>query len=141
MSFIRRGEDERLHYGSFRSSSLVWAWFYNWCITVVVKPALTAEKWEFEIGRRYFEILQANPQRCHADAAMCLYGQPFGFTREDVRRHRNSAILLQEQLDRQGSKPTWDFPFDEIESAKFQMIWHISMANRIEALLPPEEES
>ena len=47
----------------------------------------------------------------HEVAAMCLHGQPFGFTREDVRRLR-TALYAEHYAD---------------------------LADRIEALLPPED--
>lgn len=57
------------------------------------------------------------PHQRHALAAFCLYGQPFGFTREDVRAVRlavaSGRVPFMEQLE--------------------------SLAARIEALLPPEE--
>lgn len=31
------------------------------------------------------------PQECHTLAALCLYGQPFGFTQEEVTALRESA--------------------------------------------------
>ena len=54
----------------------------------------------------------------HACAALCLYGQPFGFTQEDV------AGLL-------------DFE-DEVGPGTFETIKYL--AARIAALLPPTQE-
>lgn len=74
----------------------------------------------------------------HALAALCLVGQPFGFTRADVVRLRSSARMLRESLALQGSVGTWDFPQDEIASKRRHVEWYESLADRIEALLPPE---
>ena len=60
----------------------------------------------------------------HPLAAFCLHGQPFGFTREDAACHRGYASALRKEGG----------PTSAIES------WHASMADRIEALLPPDEE-
>lgn len=62
------------------------------------------------------------PHQRHAMAAIALYGQPFGFTREDVR-------FLREDAETHRMEPE---------------DWHadvpilLSLAARIEALLPPE---
>ena len=58
----------------------------------------------------------------HAIAATALHGQPFGFTREDV-------ALLREHF-------TWDVTCDVSEGAARS---GTSLADRIEALLPPED--
>ena len=86
-----------------------------------MKPALTAEEWEFEIGKRFFEILQADPEWCHRNAAMYLDDQPFGFTREDVS-------LLQEIAG------------NEMGCTDDDTLWKplFDLTTRIEALLPPK---
>jgi hypothetical protein len=53
----------------------------------------------------------------HRVASICLYGQPFGFTREDVRACRRELNAYVEDRD--------------------EMLR--SLADRIEALLPPEK--
>lgn len=57
----------------------------------------------------------------HKLAALCLYQQPFGFTREDVRM----VTVMAEDCERVGIYP---------DSTAF---WR-SLADRIAALLPPE---
>ncbi len=55
----------------------------------------------------------------HGLGALCFDGQSFGFTREDV----HMARCLQNN---------WTIDFDKLER------WAESMANRLEAILPPE---
>lgn len=99
-----------------------------------VKPALTPEEWaeiaddpEWWADRmqeaahaasQHLMTYLANPYRHHALAALALYGQPFGFTRDDVAYIRAAANAL--FLPNAFVKP--------LESA----------AKRIESLLPPE---
>lgn len=56
-----------------------------------------------------------SPDR-HALAALCLHGQPFGFTQEDV----DAVLVAADEAD-----------MDELQS----------VADRIEALLPPRKET
>lgn len=111
-----------------------------------VKPALTAEEWaDFESygvelsegsdgvlvqsvssrGRLDIEPAEGTIATVdnedgsrHALAALCLHGQPFGFTREDVELLRAVADAIQ---------------YDPTEDRVLR-----SLAKRIEALLPPE---
>lgn len=88
-----------------------------------IEPALTAEEWElWETQRRILvqsgtQITYAWGQKGHLNAqqiaALALHGQPFGFTRADVRFLREVAFSLKES------------------DAS-------NLAARIEALLPPE---
>lgn len=94
-----------------------------------IKPALTAEEWAS------FRALPAidytnHPEeleRAHRAAAKHLHGQPFGFTREDVTTLRESADY---QAIREGNT------IGPGSLAAF----YTNLADRIEALLPPEEE-
>lgn len=61
-------------------------------------------------------------------AALCLHGQPFGFTWEDVDRLREFA-RDDEANDRVG---------DQCFGQEFQR-WARELADRIAALLPPRE--
>ena len=90
-----------------------------------MKPALTAEEWEFEMGKRFFEILHANPEWAHKLAAVHLYNQSFGFTREDVIWVKDVA----EWLDKDSLNPV------ACSGGPFY-----DLAERIEALLPPEDK-
>jgi len=102
-----------------------------------VEPALTPAEWRSRHtqGRNRFEawisydgrevVLHQGhpgaqtPADRHALAALCLHGQDFGFTWEDVDRVRDVARIM-------------DTP---------EMIdWAHSVADRIAALLPPREE-
>lgn len=96
-----------------------------------MKPALTREEWEAHenlLGRRLpiewepGSVKYLEHEFRHAIAALCLYGQPFGFTREDVE-------LLRELANDEES-PLWPGRYgDEFNN----------LADRIEALLPPED--
>lgn len=59
------------------------------------------------------------PMMRHALAALALYGQPFGFTREDIAMVRGGAVAMDERNDTEGR--------DHL----------LRLAERIEALLPP----
>ncbi len=99
-----------------------------------IKPALTAREWESHIvgdhaheqkgkvyvysycgGLPYAEDVEVDR---HGLAALCLHGQPFGFTRSDVH-------WLRKYVNMEGPS----------HHAQF-----MSLADRIEALLPPEEK-
>jgi hypothetical protein len=67
--------------------------------------------------------------RPHALAALCLYGQPFGFSQEDVER-----------LERVGNDYiAWANDSDELDRNIEDGFALIRLASRIRALLPPEE--
>ena len=61
-------------------------------------------------------------------AAYCLHDQSFGFTREDVEMHRQAATI-QGELNQ----------FHDLALLERRSLWHTSMADRIEALLPPAD--
>lgn len=107
-------------------------------MTEKIKPALTAEEWERarrsqaynanvsftrwlvshtapELRVPYVQTAEYSQQQI---AALALYGQPFGFTREDVNILNNAALFLAERLE-----------VAELYS---------NLAARIEALLPPK---
>lgn len=84
-----------------------------------MKPALTAEEW----GNVDLPVADT-PESRHATAALCLHGQPFGFTREDVIMLRAARL----RLDGEEQEDAWDKSLD-------------SLADRIEALLPPENDA
>lgn len=90
-----------------------------------IKPAMTPEQWKQ--ARRYppgvvygFSGEDEGVMDRHRMAALCLYGQPFGFTREDVAQLHDWAYGCEEYGDRR-SVPILR-----------------SLAARIAALLPPE---
>lgn len=80
-----------------------------------IKPALTAEQWSKKLAGNT-EPLGAITE--HGVAALCLYGQPFGFTREDV--HVLGLVV--------GAAKEADSEYGQVLQ---------SLADRIEALLPP----
>ena len=120
-----------------------------------IKPALTAEEWARVFARNayddpYTEIAGYNVRLNRGDyyslevvdtdgwyytheltfyggerqqlAALCFHGQPFGFTRQDVKVLRGAQSALNfECMDRGFDRPC-------------------TLADRIEALLPPEGE-
>lgn len=108
-----------------------------------IKPALTAEEWAVWLkdGARVPEMVDAcytavfggriKDGSRHAQAAVALHGQPFGFSKKDV-----------EQLRAIGdgwpvTHVDWNAGYDTdagLEAAA------LSLAGRIEALLPPEEK-
>ena len=110
-----------------------------------IKPALPEREWAFthqlvvgehlsgKLGRDG-RLIVAFPRRGHLDteaycaddirhalAALCLHDQPFGFTREDV-----DLVSCEAMNSQDNGNPT--------EAGMFQ-----SLADRIEALLPPED--
>lgn len=82
------------------------------------------------------------PEKVPAVAALCLHGQPFGFTRFDSDRHRECAAGYDHALNAlrdyvAGSgREAQAFASQEDEMRRNRQ-WHESMADRIEALLPP----
>lgn len=112
-----------------------------------IKPALTPQQWADLNGSCYFvgssefvyedgeleDGISISAATVHVDlpkddrhgiAALCLHGQPFGFTREDVRRLREYPDLYG-GLQRTCVEAEWQQFVD-------------SLADRTEALLPPE---
>ena len=112
-------------------------------VTVVTKgglraywPAMSAEEWaRLDQGELYVSPHPMGGERAfwfrfdsgcaseelqdpHGVAALCLHGQPFGFTRGDV-------LLCRGNLEHPDSHEIWTKLAD--------------LADRIEALLPPEE--
>ena len=113
-----------------------------------IKPALTSKEWaEFFSGSHFDWLSMAGHrepdgtvvppdggtwlggykqfQTRHGEAARSLHEQPFGFTLKDVVMHREAAeaCVTGGQTTGPGSL----------------QVWHESMADRIEALLPPED--
>jgi len=100
---------------------------------VTIKAALTVEEWgrmtasgqlgtlariHPTFGIELFDEVGLRPSEAHATAALCLHNQDFGFTREDVKLvhsvgawHDNAGVMVSLR----------------------------NLADRIEALLPPED--
>ncbi len=88
-----------------------------------IAPALTPEEWRqalrYGVDTSKVETGPFSWWEQHQIATLALFGQPFGFTREDVATFR--YVL--------GPSGPWSTgPFE----------WLESLAARIEALLPPE---
>jgi hypothetical protein len=113
-----------------------------------IKPALTAEEWELRLAGNYSGergegvpviaggnvaitydggLAAAPTDDNHAIAAIALYGQEFGFTRADV------------ELLRYASSGRWET--GSVEEAEAEEAAMRDLADRIEALLPPEDYS
>ena len=93
-----------------------------------MKAALTAEEWaKASLGNGDFRLGwddQGTADR-HAVAAVCLHAQPFGFTRE-------MAEAIRELVQRLGN-------VDPDLGHVFMVGEALEAADRIEALLPPED--
>ena len=97
-----------------------------------MKPALTREEWEDCTTGYWFRecdsvyarkgLYQISP---HGEAALRLFFEPFGFTREDVRLLREEASWHNHSMEY----------FTDPRQGKLLD----DLADRIEALLPPEE--
>ena len=89
-----------------------------------ISPALTAEEWASFPNWPDAEHVVLEPlyyPSLHGIAAANLHGQPFGFTREDVEVLTDAVGSVYSSME---------------GSAKL-----LSLADRIEALLPPEEKT
>ena len=105
-----------------------------------MNPALTAAEWRVQLGdsnvgshspslRERLELASYHADRTrkltltpHGLSALCLHGETHGFTRQDAENHRTCARSL-----------------PNAAAYRTQATWHSSMADRIEALLPPEK--
>ena len=116
-------------------------------MTVTIRPALTPEEWAAKMvwldgaaagcsiavepdgyvvvtNDDYYAGWTGYLTRRQAVAALCLHGQPYGFTREDVERIRRAVSRAVAEWN------TNDILDDEDRAL-------LSVAARIEALLPP----
>jgi hypothetical protein len=103
-----------------------------------IAPALSAAEWAGVLAQQdglahLREQFGALPFSVHAIAALLLYEQPFGFTREDVQDENEvseycSAIARHHRASG-----------DEATASKFELLGgrHRERAARIAALLPP----
>ena len=96
-----------------------------------IEPAMTPEEWGMALAAPPGVIYGFNKQdegwmSCHRMAAMCLYRQPFGFTREDI-------ATLKQAIDDVSNVDVWGSVYDE------QLDALRSLLGRITALLPPEK--
>lgn len=110
----------------------------------MIKPALTAEEWEFYLRVREDRAPLYPPDlptdiagTPHAIAAKALYGQSFGLTREDVlllraaaEACRNDDHYIASELD----AGEWYEGRKEKLAQRYE-----AFAERIESLLPPEK--
>ena len=97
-----------------------------------MKPALTPEEWsnasdpDIWPGLLYEKSYLWGKERPQAVAAMCLRGQPFGFTWEDVKLLIDAANVYELGYTDEGGV---DRPNRELRD----------LADRIGSLLPPEK--
>lgn len=94
-----------------------------------ISPALTPEEWA-KGGRGWRHGAVINAEDRHAVAAVCLYGQPFGFTRADVAFLQSLAAWHHKQT--YGKAAGWR------QSVLSEVVELRNLADRIAALLPPE---
>jgi hypothetical protein len=100
-----------------------------------IRPALTPEEWAEilaapRVWRSEAERIAFEAGR-HAQAALCLHGQPFGFTHEDVKFLRDVVA------------PDWyagDGGGAARQAARMQERWESILA-RIAALLPHQRDA
>lgn len=92
-----------------------------------VKPALTPEEWRQALDGEAPWLYRGDddtPESDHIVAALYLHGQPFGFTHDDVRALRDMPPV------------PWRYGGEGgVEAVE---AWLRDLADRIEALLPPE---
>jgi len=97
-----------------------------------MKPAMTREEWDTALRRMEnhdrLDVVWYESKSHHSCAALCLHNQPFGFTREDV-----DALDLLSQA--KYIVLTWRGKEAFMDPKSI-----LSIKDRIEALLPPEEE-
>ncbi len=107
-----------------------------------MKAALSAEEWAGYRGRSVIvdgRVFSVEPETAHGNAAACLHGQEFGFTREGADVLRGIAVSIEEVCE-------WVSKLDASrrvsegrrEDATADIERLCSIAARIEALLPPE---
>ena len=116
-------------------------------MTDKIAPALTPEEWGGDLidviggfgghvswGQGIVDIRSTLPPERfrHALAALALHGQPFGFTREDVGVLREDAALWATRADFYGLLTVAH------QACMTEYRKRVSLAARIEALLPPE---
>jgi hypothetical protein len=107
-----------------------------------VSPALTAAEWHGVLHQRdglahLREEFGKLPFSAHAIAALLLYDQPYGFTRQDVQDEEEVSdycAMMAAQHREAG---------DQATAAKFALLGtrHRERAAHIAALLPPVEVS
>ena len=103
-------------------------------------PALSAAEWNGVLHQKdglahLREEFGKLPFSAHAIAALLLYDQPFGFTRQDVQDEEEvsdyCAVMAKHHRE----------TGDQVTAAKFAMLGtrHAERAEKIAALLPPEK--
>ena len=101
-----------------------------------IKPAMTPEEWaRLKEHDWYYHdcgvFIRGEALSEHGAAAALLHGEPFGFTREDVRALRLHVAYW-------GNPDTAVPPLDP--RVRDSIRRQADLADRIEALLPPESE-
>lgn len=103
-----------------------------------MNPALTAAEWTGVLSQsdglaRMRAQFAGLPFSTHAIAALLLYGEPFGFTQQDVQDERE----VSEYCAVMSAKHRADG--DAATAAKFDLLGghHRERADKIAALLPP----
>lgn len=86
-----------------------------------ISPALTPEEWVGVRNGTVGIVGIPNAKANHQIAAVCLYGEPFGFTRKDVDLLREEARCCRDHWNQ-----------------RLAALFFDELADRIAALLPPE---
>lgn len=99
-----------------------------------VEPALSPGQWEADLAAiedgKLGEVLESYRDERHPLAAIALYGQPFGFTHDDLHMVRAQASArMTDAPEPSRDDPTWGY-------WNQQRRWR-ELADRIAALLPP----
>lgn len=98
-----------------------------------IGPALTPEEWKAALYRGDYRFFaETEDVSSHGKAALCLHGQPFGFTRAMVEALRETASTARAYTHYAMLTEEYDKIDKEADLAD-------AAADRIEALLPPEE--
>ena len=107
---------------------------------MTVPPALNAAEWNAVLHQKdglvdLREQFAKLPFSSHAIAALLLYDQPFGFTRQDVQDEEEvseyCAVMAAQNRD----------AGDHAKAAKFELLGghHKERAAKLAALLPPSD--
>lgn len=106
--------------------------------TAMIRDEETPQGYGFIQGGECFHIrteergVFLSSEKRHALAALCLHGQPFGFTQQDVQR-------LREKVDHaEADQENMALAEDEAQEAEAmsEAAWLRSLASRLAALLP-----
>lgn len=103
-----------------------------------VPQALTEEEWKQWLAGTPLSEEELGPGFTHhSNAATSLYGQIFGFTREDVQRLRDAARYCRDYAHSESGQRMYQ---DDRSFVSYSEKWLNEIADRIESLLIPEKK-